>query len=261
MPSLCREIDDVAFSSKRLRIHKKEGEKGLGAFVRWIEDEANGWCSAGLCLEGKCRGHIKGTSVRLLEETDEFVEVSFSTTVYCSCNNEDGTLVEEPTSTSGENSGSPVTAPPTTPSACTPAQEDAEMRQMLQYYALAVNNARATGYQAASDPGYSDPGIGFHKVGNCADWQMVSWGAIVTRTWKCWKIEKIRARKHWTALTFHHFVKIKALKSSRVFYLDPWQTGAPDHWPAATFPFSSGWAHTTTHTHNAGDAGRDPGND
>ncbi len=132
---------------------------------------------------------------------------------------------------------------------------------MLQLYADAVANARASGYQAADDKGYSDPGLGFHKVGNCADWQQVSWGALVTRTWRCWRVEKIRARQHWTLLTFHHFVRLTSC-SGRVVYLDPWGSGKPDHWEEKDFPFNeSAWGHTTTHTHEPGDKPRDPGND
>ena len=76
-------------------------------------------------------------------------------------------------------------------------------------------------------------------------------------------VEKVRARQHWSALTYHHFVRLEAICSGRVVYLDPWRTGDPDNWEAADFPFpdGNGWAHTTTHTHEAGDSPRDPGND
>jgi hypothetical protein len=132
---------------------------------------------------------------------------------------------------------------------------------MIGFYNDAVNNAPATGYQAGNDPGYSDPGLGFHRVGNCADWQQMSWAALVTRAWNCWKSEKIRARQHWSALTYHHFVRLEAICSGQVDYLDPWRTGDPDNWEAADFPFhdGNGWAHTTTHTHEAGDSPRPPG--
>lgn len=166
----------------------------------------------------------------------------------------------------------PVTAmgPPKglKPCRCSKTQEDAEFQQMIALYTAAVNNARADGYQAGNDPGYSDPGVGLlnpggtHKAGNCADWQQVSWGALVPRTWKCWHIQKIRARQHWTLFGFHHFVRLQAC-SGRVVFLDPWKTGNPDQWEAKDFPFADGvgWAHTPTHTHQVGDAPRDPGND
>ncbi len=76
-----------------------------------------------------------------------------------------GTTTDRP-STSGETDEECV---------CTQAEEDAEFQQMTDFYTAAVNNARGAGnYQAADDPGYSDPGLGFHRVGNCADWQQVS---------------------------------------------------------------------------------------
>ena len=74
---------------------------------------------------------------------------------------------------------------------CKQEQEEAELQSIISYYQTAVNNARSTGYQAANDPGYSDPGLGLHKVGNCADWAKVSWGALVVWKWKCWT--------NWTA--------------------------------------------------------------
>ena len=155
------------------------------------------------------------------------------------------------------------------PRPCTKDEEDAELQRMIALYTNDVNNARDQGYQAGNDPGYSDPGVGLldpsgsHKVGNCADWAQVSWAAIVTRTWSCWRVQKIRARQHWTVFGFHHFVRLEATNSGRVVFLDPWKTGAPDWWEAEKFPFVDGvgWAHTATLTHEAGDAPRDPGND
>jgi hypothetical protein len=254
--TLCRDLDEIKFSARRKQIAKQEGEKGLAAFNRWIMEQANGWCSVGLCAQGDCKGHLKGTQVRLLAETDEHVEVRFSTTIYCACDSVASAPGTPPATTPGGGAGS---APGTGGCPCSVADEDAELASMLAHYADGVNSARANGYQAANDAGYSDPGLGFHNVGNCADWRHVSWSALVTRTWQCWQVEKIRAWR--PLLQFHHFVKITARCSGRVFYLDPWQTGNPDHWPAATFPFLSGWSHTTTHTHAPDDPPRDPGND
>lgn len=262
MPELCKEIDEIRFSSKGVRIEKKEGENGLGAFLRWMKGQANGWCQSGLCSSGECVGHWKNTRLRILKETDDYVKLRFSVVIFCSCDGgeEETGSSETPSSSSGTSGASSADAGDC---ACTRAQENAELQQMLQHYATAVNNARATGYQAANDPGYSDPGLGFHKVGNCADWQKVSWGALVVRRWRCWDITQIRARQEWTLLTFHHFVKIRAICSGRVFYLDPWGSGNPDHWPGSSFPFpdGNGWAHTETLTHSAGSAPRDPVDD
>ncbi|MEE9189259.1 MAG: hypothetical protein V3U16_00635 [Candidatus Neomarinimicrobiota bacterium] len=151
-------------------------------------------------------------------------------------------------------------------SLCTKEEEDAEFQRMLELYTNDVNNARAPdggNYQAGDDPGYSDPGLGLHKVGNCADWAQVSWSALVTRTWICWRVQKIRARQHWSLFSYHHFVRLEAKSSGRVIFLDPWKSGNPDWWEANDFPFpdGNGWAHTPTLTHKAGDKPRDPGND
>lgn len=265
MPTLCNDIKDIEFTAKKKRINKKEGEKGLSAFHRWLKEQSDGWCSVGLCSSGKCESHWQDVSVKLLDETDEYVDVKFKVTISCRCDGDgvDDSGDDETDNPSGDGSGGNDSGEPKKPCVCTQAEEDAEFQQMIGFYTAAVTNARSLGYQAANDPGYSDPGLGFHKVGNCVDWQQVSWGSLVTRTWKCWKITQIRARQEWTLLTFHHFVKLEAVCSGNVVFLDPWQTGKAEQWPAARFPFpdGKGWAHTETLNHNAGAAPRDPGND
>ncbi|MEO1860055.1 MAG: hypothetical protein ABGZ19_09180 [Verrucomicrobiales bacterium] len=257
MPTLCRDVDDVNFKSDRVRIAKQEGEVGLAPFIRWITLQADGWCSIGLCASGTCKGHLRNTEVSLLEETDEYIDVGFSTTIYCSCDGGESSTDDTGSSSvsSGGNSADD--------GKCSQAEEDAEFQQMIGFYTDAVNNARQTGYQAGNDAGYSDPGFGMHRVGNCADWQQVSWSALVTRVWKCWKIQQIRARRDYSVFSYHHFVRLEGTCSGRVVYLDPWNTGNPDKWEAADFPFEdgNGWVHTDTHTHGAGDNPRDPGND
>ncbi|HAB18045.1 MAG TPA: hypothetical protein PLX89_14845 [Verrucomicrobiota bacterium] len=253
MPSLCRDLPEITFSSERTRIAKKEGQNGLGAFVPWIKAQADSWCMDGLCSKGGCVGHLQGTQAELLEETDEYIEVRFSTKISCRC---EGERIESPHSTPNSGSSSSPTS-----GCCTPSEEEAEFQTMLQLYTAAVNNARADGYQAGNDPGYSDPGLGFHRVGNCADWQQVAWAALVTRTWRCWRVQKIRARQHWTLRTFHHFVKLEAVCSGRIIFLDAWASGKPEYWEAAAFPCLNGWGHTVTHTHQPGAPGHDPGND
>ncbi len=165
--------------------------------------------------------------------------------------------------------GSTTTAGPALkPCRCSKKEEDAEFQRIISLYSKAVNEARAYGYQAADDPGYSDPGVGLlnpggaHKVGNCADWAQVSWAALVTYTWRCWHIQKIRAYQHWTLFGFHHFVRLQSCRG-RVIYLDPWKTGKPDWWEQKDFPFpdGAGWSHSPIRTHQAGDPPRDPGND
>ncbi len=267
MPTLCNDIPPIKFSSRRTRIAKQEGERGLAAFNRWLKGQADGWCAEGLCSSGPCESRWNGTRARLLKETDEYIEVRFSVTISCHCAAQEPTETEptaitpEPTG-SGDGSG---TAPPDGQGdcVCTKEEEEAELQRMLDLYKDAVNNARATGYQAGNDPNYSDPGLGLHKVGNCADWQQVSWAALVPHTWKCWRVKQIRARQAWTLFGFHHFVKIEAVCSGRVLYLDPWKSGKPDFWGPATFPCpdGNGWYHTETITHQAGAEPRDPGND
>ena len=264
MPTLCRDIDEVQFTSDKARIQKQEGEKGLASFIRWLSDQADGWCSIGLCPSGTCKGHWKDTEVKLLEETDEYIDVQFSVKIFCRCDDGEKPAEDESSDGSaGSSSSSTGSSTGTGSCVCSQAEEDAEFQQMITHYTAAVNNARSNGYQAANDPGYSDPGLGFHKVGNCADWQQVSWASLVTRTWKCWKIQQIRARQEWTLLTFHHFVRLEAVRSGRVVFLDPWRSGNADYWESTQFPFpdGNGWAHTETLTHDAGAAPRDPGND
>jgi len=200
------------------------------------------------------------------------IDVKYRFAVTCSAEQEpveeeeEQPPVEEEGSETGSGSGTTPgggTTPPPTPGNCTEAQEAAELQQMLALYSAEVTDRRAQGYQAGNDAGYSDPGLGFHAVGNCADWQQVSWSSLVTRTWNCWRIQKIRARRHWTPFTFHHFVRLTAVGSGRIVYLDPWKSGNPDQFENADFEFRDGhgWAHTETHTHQPGDSPRDPGND
>jgi len=149
---------------------------------------------------------------------------------------------------------------------CTKDEEDAEFMLILEEYVKAVVNARAEeggDYQAANDMFYFDWGFGLHKVGNCADWAQVSWAALVTRTWKCWRVQKIRAFLGGSLGTYHHFVQLRAVCSGRIVFLDPWRTGNPDWWEASEFPFPNHrrWIHNPIRTHEAGDPPRDPGHD
>lgn len=82
--TLCKDLPEVNYSGT-VRIKKKAGEKGLGAFNRWIRDQADGWCEAGLCSKGTCRGSLRNPQAELISETDEEVEVKFSTTIFCEC--------------------------------------------------------------------------------------------------------------------------------------------------------------------------------
>ena len=143
---------------------------------------------------------------------------------------------------------------------CSPGQQNQELIQMYNLYRDAVNDARNTGYQCGSDPDYVDYGPLKTKPGNCADWARVSWGALVTRTWTCWKVVKVRARKQFRFL-HHNFVYIEPKCGGPRIYLDPWDSGRPDVYVGDAFPFGSGflgWIHYPVSTHNAGDSPRDP---
>ncbi|MRX28175.1 hypothetical protein [Kangiella sp. HZ709] len=85
--TLCAEKTPQNYSSQKKRIDKKAGEKSwLGTFNRWIADEANGYCESGLCSTGTCKGHLKdAVSVKLLTETNDYIEVKFEVTIYCKC--------------------------------------------------------------------------------------------------------------------------------------------------------------------------------
>ena len=111
-----------------------------------------------------------------------------------------------------------VTAPPSNCRICTQAAMQAELNQMLALYRAAVTNARRQGgFQCKSDKNYFDPGRSIlHRIfghgkkappGNCADWARVTWGALVTRTWNCWRVVKIRARRMFFKDS-HNFVYI-----------------------------------------------------
>jgi hypothetical protein len=130
--------------------------------------------------------------------------------------------------------------------------ERQELALVYKLYRDAVNTARSNGYQCGSDPNYMDYGPGMARVGNCADWAFVSWEPLAARTWRCWKIVKVRARKQFWF--WHHnfvYVEPRCGGGPRV-YLDPWGTGRPDVFIGDQFPCSSGflgWIHYPLETH------------
>jgi hypothetical protein len=82
---LCKDMPGVNLSADPMRIEKKEGERGLNAFTRWLKEQANGWCESGVCSKGQCRGSFKNLQVRLISETNQSIEVAFSATIFCRC--------------------------------------------------------------------------------------------------------------------------------------------------------------------------------
>ena len=83
--TLCKDISEVKFQSDKISIQKKERESGLGAFYRWLQEQADGWCEKGVCSTGVCRGFFKDIAVKLLAEAKDHIEVSFSVIIYCKC--------------------------------------------------------------------------------------------------------------------------------------------------------------------------------
>jgi hypothetical protein len=158
--------------------------------------------------------------------------------------------------------GHPATAHAEECQPCTQAQQKAEFDQMMDLYRKAIQNARDNGYQCGSDPNYSDPGDGKHKVGNCIDWAQTSWTALVVRTWDCWHVVKIRARRKFSIRAYHHFVYIVPKCGGKKIYLDPWTSGRPDTYSEDVFPFKTGffslWIHYPLDRHNAGDRPKSP---
>lgn len=146
---------------------------------------------------------------------------------------------------------------------CDPAELHRELRAMYRAYRAAVNEAQANGYQCGSDPDYVDYGPLMTKLGNCADWTHVTWSALtVKKTWKCWRVRKIRARRRFW-FTHHHFVYIEPRCGGTPIYFDPWTSGRPDVFIGDDlFDFSNGlfgaWIHYPLDVHQPGAPGRAP---
>ncbi|MCH7564922.1 MAG: hypothetical protein IH968_13985 [Gemmatimonadetes bacterium] len=147
---------------------------------------------------------------------------------------------------------------------CSREAQLAEYQQILELYRVAVAAARASGFQCYADEDYHDPGAGEHRAGNCADWQAVTWGALITRQWDCWTITRIRARKKFTLFPriYHHFVSLTPKCGGTRIYFDPWVTGTAAAADEDNFTFANGfwswWIHYPQDTHDAGTPGRTP---
>ena len=85
MPTLCRDIGGTTFTGT-ISI-KKTGptESGMGAAMRWLQEQANGWCESGLCSNGKCQGTLSKTHIKLLSDTNNEVKIEFSADIACAC--------------------------------------------------------------------------------------------------------------------------------------------------------------------------------
>lgn len=165
--------------------------------------------------------------------------------------------------------------------ACTEEAREAELQEMLRLYREAVSDARKPGpfrFQCKSDPDYHDPGFSLWDriagdneeppAGNCADWARLSWGALVSRTWQCWDVIKIQARrKFW--FDFHNFVYLVPKCGGRRVFLDPYVSADDPNgqnvWDENDGPFWIGngftgaWTFHPQAGHEAGAAGVDPG--
>jgi hypothetical protein len=143
---------------------------------------------------------------------------------------------------------------------CPDAQRQAEYDQMMRLYRDAIANCQGLGWQHGDDSGYYDPGGGAHTTpGICADWVEQSWGALATRTWQCWSVYKIRARKRVPlARIYHHFLYLVPRCGGRKTFLDPWSHRAGPHVYSedeffAANGFFSWWTHQPLGRHRAGD--------
>lgn len=82
----CKDIGAITLSSSGKRIQKKSSESGTAPFTRWISEQADGYCEDGLCLGGgTCDGGVRNQSASVINETNEYVDVSFSAEIFCEC--------------------------------------------------------------------------------------------------------------------------------------------------------------------------------
>ncbi len=145
---------------------------------------------------------------------------------------------------------------------CSEAARKAEFERMFQLYRAAVQNARASGFKCARNPDYSDSGGGNHTPGNCADWQRVTWEALIQTQWNCWNVVKIEAARRFTIAfrIYHHFVVLVPECGGERIYFDPWLHGVAISATEEFFEFSNGvfswWTHYIEDRHRAGDPAR-----
>lgn len=95
---------------------------------------------------------------------------------------------------------------------CSEAEQKAEFDRMMDLYRAEVKQARDNGYQCGNDPNYSDPGLGTHKVGNCADWAATSWRALVQTT----RFAPVLSFGRRTTISFTSCPNAAARKSSSI---------------------------------------------
>jgi len=150
---------------------------------------------------------------------------------------------------------------------CSRAAQLAEYNELFQTFRDAVNAARDKGFKCSRDPDYSDLGDGNHTLGNCADWQRVTWDALVKKQWNCWDVVKIRAKRKFSIAPpiYHHFVMVRpkcSQNSDDYIYFDPWVRGIAVAAQEKYFRFSGGvfswWIHYPQDFHRAGDTARLP---
>ncbi|MAE08954.1 MAG: hypothetical protein CL661_09375 [Bacteroidetes bacterium] len=113
---------------------------------------------------------------------------------------------------------------------CSSEQAKKEFDKMKTLYINAVANAKSAGFLWGNHDDYDDSAWailrGTNTPGNCADWAGVVWRALASKTWNCWRIVKIRARrKFW--FQHHNFVYIEPKCGGDRQFFDPWRDGLP----------------------------------
>lgn len=74
--------------------------------MRYLTEQADGWCGVGLCSNGKCRGVMSNTHAKLVSETANECTIEFSVDISCEC----PPIAEAPAPTQPAPAPAPLTA-------------------------------------------------------------------------------------------------------------------------------------------------------
>lgn len=122
MATLCRDMPKTHFDGTTTIKKKDAKESGMSAALRYLTEQADGWCESGLCSNGKCRGVMSNTHVKLVSETANECTIEFSVDISCEC----PPVAEAPPPTQ------PAPAPPLT--AAQQQQAVADKMKLLTHY-------------------------------------------------------------------------------------------------------------------------------
>lgn len=118
MATLCKDLPKTRFEGTATIKKKDAKEPGMSAALRYLTEQADGWCKSGLCSNGKCQGVMSNTHVKLVSETANECTIEFGVDISCEC----PPVAEAP---------APTPAPLTTPQ---PQQAVAEKLKVLAHY-------------------------------------------------------------------------------------------------------------------------------